>query len=162
TILLTMPSIGIGLIGTGFMGKAHAVAFNAVPSVFGHILRPELRMVCDVDADQTRTKAEELGFERWTTDWRKLVRDPGVDLVAIATRNHWHREMAVAALEARKHVYCEKPMAVSLADAEAMAEAADKSDRVTLLGYSFAKNPALFTAKRLLDEGFIGKVFDFR
>ena len=144
------------------MGKAHAIAFNSVSSVFGDILRPKLRLLCDVDAERTQAKAGEFGFERWTTEWRELVSDPSVELVAITTPNHLHCEMAVAALTAGKHVYCEKPMAISLAEAEAMADAADKSDRVTLLGYSFAKNPALFTAKRLLEEGMIGRVFDFR
>jgi predicted dehydrogenase len=144
------------------MGKAHAIAFNAVSSVFGDILRPQLRLLCDLDALRTKAKAEEFGFVRWTTDWRALVTDPSVELVAITTPNHWHREMAEAALAAGKHVYCEKPMALSLMDAEAMAAAAAKSDRITLLGYSFAKNPALFSAKRLLDEGLIGRVFDFR
>jgi predicted dehydrogenase len=157
-----MSTIGIGLIGTGFMGKAHAVAFNAVSAVFGDIVRPRLRLLCDVDPERTKTKAEEFGFERWTTDWREVVSSPAVDVVAITTPNHLHREMAVAALAAGKHVYCEKPMAVSLADAEAMASAAGKCDRTTLLGYSFAKNPALFAAKRLVEEGMIGRVFDFR
>jgi predicted dehydrogenase len=130
--------------------------------VFGDILRPKLRWLCDVDAERTQAKAEEFGFERWTTEWSELVSDPSVELVAITTPNHLHREMAVAALAAGKHVYCEKPMAISLADAEAMADAADKTNRITLLGYSFAKNPVLLTAKRLLEEGMIGRVFDFR
>jgi predicted dehydrogenase len=160
--LLTMPTIGVGLIGTGFMGKAHAVAFNAVSAVFGDIIRPRLRLLCDLDPERTKAKAEEFGFERWTTDWREVVSDPAIDVVAITTPNHLHREMSVVALAAGKHVYCEKPMAVSLADAEAMADAAGKSDRITLLGYSFAKNPALFFAKRLVEEGMIGRVFDFR
>jgi predicted dehydrogenase len=157
-----MATVGIGLIGTGFMGKAHAIAFNSVSAVFGNILRPRLRLLCDIDPERTKTKAAEFEFERWTTDWREAVDDPTVEVVAITTPNYLHREMAVAALAAGKHVYCEKPMAGSLTDAEAMADAAAKSDRITLLGYSFAKNPALFTAKRLVEEGMIGKVSDFR
>jgi predicted dehydrogenase len=157
-----MATIGIGLIGTGFMGKAHAIAFNAVSAVFGHITRPQLRLLCDVDPKRTEQKSEEFGFERWTTNWREVVNDPLVEVVAITTPNHLHREMAVAALESGKHVYCEKPMAVSLSDAEAMAIAASRSDRITLLGYSFAKNPLLLAAKQLVEEGLIGKVFDFR
>src|SRR6202011_5154204 len=156
------PSIGIGLIGTGFMGKSHAIAFHAVSSVFGNILRPKLHVVCDVDPKRTQTKAEEFGFENWTTHWQEVLDDPSVQIVSITTPNHLHREMAVAALEKGKHVYCEKPMAVSLSDAKQMANAAAASDRVTLLGYSFAKNPALFAAKRLLEEGLIGEVFEFR
>jgi predicted dehydrogenase len=157
-----MPTIGIGLIGTGFMGKAHAIAFNSVSAVFGDVLRPRLRLLCDVDAKRTQQKAEEFGFDRWTTDWREIVNDSSVDVVAVTTPNHLHREMTVAALQAGKHVYCEKPMAVSLADAEAMAEAATKSNRITLLGYSFAKNPLLLAARRLVEEGMIGQIFDFR
>jgi predicted dehydrogenase len=157
-----MSIIGIGLIGTGFMGKAHAIAFNSVSAVFGDVLRPRLRLLCDVDAERTQRKAEEYGFDRWTTDWREVVTDDSVEVVAITTPNHLHREMALAALAAGKHVYCEKPMAVSLADAEAMAASSAKSDRITLLGYSFAKNPALFAAKRLVEEEMIGNVFDFR
>ena len=102
-----MQTIGVGLIGTGFMGKAHAIAFNSVASVFGDILRPKLRRLCDVDAERTQAKAEEFGFERWTTEWGELVSDPSVELVAITTPNHLHHEMAVAALAAGKHVYCE-------------------------------------------------------
>src|SRR5260370_21360962 len=161
-IFLTMPTIGVGLIGTGFMGKAHAVAFNSVSGVFGDILRPKLRLLCDVDAERTQGKAEEFGFERWTTDWRTLVRDPSLEVVAITTPNHLHREMAVAALAPGKHVYCEKPMANSLADAKAMAGAAGHSNQITFLGYSFAKNPALSTAKRLLEERMIGRALQYR
>jgi predicted dehydrogenase len=159
---ILMATIGIGLIGTGFMGKAHAIAFNAVSSVFGDIQRPRLRFLADVEPKRTEQKAEEFGFERWTTDWREVVNDPSVEVVAITTPNHLHREMAIAALEAGKHVYCEKPMAVSLNDAEAMADAARRSDRITLLGYSFAKNPLLSAARRFVEEGLIGPVFDFR
>jgi predicted dehydrogenase len=157
-----MKSIGVGIIGTGFMGKTHAVAFNAVKAIFGDVPQPELRVLCDVDPERTRAKSEEYGFERWTTDWKNVVEDPAVEVVSITTPNHLHPEMAIAALEAGKHVYCEKPMAVILEDAEKMAAAARKSDRVTLLGYAFAKNPALFTAKRLIDDGVLGDIFDFR
>jgi predicted dehydrogenase len=158
-----MKSIGVALIGTGFMGKTHAVAFNAVKAVFGDVPRPDLRVLCDVDPERTRAQAEEFGFTRWTTDWKSAVEDPDVGLVSITTPNHLHRPMAIAALEAGKHVYCEKPMAVLLPDAEAMAEVARKTtDSVTLLGYAFAKNPALFMAKRLIDEGLLGEIFDFR
>jgi predicted dehydrogenase len=147
-----MDTIGIGLIGTGFMGKSHALAVGAVKATFGNLPRPLLEIVCDVDEQQTQLKAEEFGVRRWTTDWRSVVQDPKVDVVSITPPNRFHREMAIAALEAGKHVYCEKPMALTLTDSTAMAAAARRSGCVTLLGYGFAKNPALFNAKRLIEE----------
>src|SRR6185503_6972832 len=102
-----MKEVRIGLIGTGVMGKAHAIAFKNVPLVFGNEpARPRLEVVVDVDA--VRAWAENFGFARCTTDWREIVEDPNVDLVDITTPNHLHAEMAIAAAEAGKHVYCEK------------------------------------------------------
>jgi predicted dehydrogenase len=157
-----MQSIGIGLVGTGFMGKCHALAYGIVKAVFGEVPRPRLVLLCDVDPAHTSAKASEFGFERWTTDWQALIADPNVDLVAIATPNELHKEIATAALAAGKHVHCEKPMALTLADAEAMAAAARTATGKTLLGYNYVCNPAVQHAKRLIAEGVIGEVFDFR
>ena len=109
-----MNSIGIGLIGAGFMGKCHALAFGAVKAVFGDVPRPKLEMLCDVPLARARDAAARFGFARATDDWRALVEDPKVDLVSITTPNALHHEMALAAIAAGKHVYCEKPMAVTL------------------------------------------------
>ena len=96
-----MAGIGVGLIGTGFMGKCHALAFGAARAVFGDVPEPRLEMLCDVPADAAAEMASQLGFARATDDWRALVEDPRVDLVSITTPNNLHREMAVAALNAR-------------------------------------------------------------
>lgn len=157
-----METIGIGLIGTGFMGKCHALAYNAVKAVFGDVPRPQRVLLCDVDGQSTAARAAEFGFERWTTDWRALVADPQVDLVAITVPNGLHKEIATAALAAGKHVHCEKPMALALGDAEAMAAAARIARGKTLLGYNYVRNPAVQHAKRLIRDGVIGEVFDFR
>ena len=110
-----------------------------------------------------RKGADEFGFARATTNWRDLLADPAVHLVSITSPNGMHREMAVAALEAGKHVWCEKPMALALADAEAMAAAARRANgQVTALGYGYLRNPALQYAKQLIASGAIGDVFDFR
>jgi predicted dehydrogenase len=155
--------IGVGLIGTGFMGKCHAMAYGAVKAVFGDVPAIDRVVLCDVDASQATRKAHELGFGRATTDWRDLLADPAVQLVSVTSPNGMHREMAVAALEAGKHVWCEKPMALTLAGAEAMTEAAAKAKgQVTALGYAYLRNPVLRHAKQLIKEGAIGEVFDFR
>jgi predicted dehydrogenase len=154
--------IGVGIIGTGMMGKCHSLAFNAVKATFGNVPRPRLELLCDVEEQHVKEKASELGFARHTTDWRSLVTDPDIQIVSITTPNSCHPEMAIAALEAGKHVYCEKPMALTLEDAEAMTAAAREASGLTLLGYGFTKNPALLHAKRLIEAGTIGRVFDFR
>ncbi len=158
-----MNSIGVGLIGTGFMGKCHAMAYGAVKAVFGDVPAVDRVALCDVDAFHAKQKAAEFGFSRATTDWRDLLSDPTIHLISITSPNGMHREMAVAALEAGKHVWCEKPMALTLADAEAMTAAATKAKgQVTALGYAYLRNPALQYAKQLINEGVIGDVFDFR
>src|SRR4051812_10965998 len=104
-------SIGVGLIGTGFMGKCHALAWNAVAPVFGDVERPRLAVLADATQELAARKAAEFGFARATGDWRSLVEDPAVDVVSITTPNKFHAQTAIAALKAGKHVWCEKPMA---------------------------------------------------
>jgi len=151
-------SLGIGLIGTGYMGKCHALAWNGVKAVFGDGAKPRLVHLAEVNADIARTKADEFGFAKSTGDWRQLIADPEVDVVSVTTPNAFHAEMAIAALEAGKHVWCEKPMAVALADAERMAAAARKSGKVAVLGYNYIQNPLIRHIGALLEQGAIGTV----
>ena len=118
--------------------------------------------LCDVEPAHAAASAAAFGFARSTTDWRDLLSDPSIDLISVTSPNGLHREMAVAALEAGKHVWCEKPMALTLADARAMAEAAARSGKATALGYGYLQNPALQEARRLIAAGAIGTPFDFR
>ena len=124
-----MDRIGVGLIGTGFMGKCHALAYGAVRAVYGSMPVIDRVALCDVDASHAAASAAAFGFARSTTDWQSLVSDPEIQLVSVTSPNGLHREMAVAALAAGKHVWCEKPMALTLADAEEMAQAAADSGR---------------------------------
>jgi predicted dehydrogenase len=158
-----MERIGVGLIGTGFMGKCHAMAYGAVKAVFGDVPSVDRVSLCDVDRSHAGRRAQEWGFARATTEWRELLRDPGIALISVTSPNALHREMAVSALEAGKHVWCEKPMALTLADAEAMSKAAAKArGQATALGYGYLQNPALQYAKQLIAEDAIGEIFDFR
>lgn len=155
-------SIGVGLIGTGYMGKCHALAWNSVKAVFGDVPRPRLVHLAEVSSDLAMRRAEEFGFARATDDWRAVVADPDVEVVSITTPNAFHAEMAIAALEAGKHVWCEKPMATVFADAQRMAKAARDSGRVAILGYNYIQNPMIRHIGRLLEEGAIGTVNHIR
>ena len=115
--------LGVALIGTGFMGKCHAMAWRNVATVFGGT-HPRLEVLCDTPADRARAFAGQFGFARASDDWRATVADPAVDVVSITAPNGLHRPMAEAALRAGKHVWLEKPMALSLDDARAMAATA--------------------------------------
>ena len=120
-----MAEIGVGIIGTGFMGECHALAFSAVTPLFQPGLRPRLEVVADVNAPAAERARDRFGFARATGDWRELVADPRVELVSITAPNILHKEMALAAIAAGKHVYCEKPLALTAADARELTLAAE-------------------------------------
>lgn len=157
-----MESVGVGLIGTGFMGKCHAMAYTAVATVFGLAPRPRLELLCDVPAERAAEWATAFGFARSTDDWRALVSDPAVDVVSITTPNALHPAMAIEAARQGKHVYCEKPLALTLEDAEAMAAAVREAGVKSLVGYNYTRNPAIAHARRLIGQGAIGRPLHFR
>ena len=154
--------IGIGLIGSGFMGKSHALAFGAVKAVMGDVPTPRLEVLCDTPLEKASRMAEQFGFSRAVDDWKSLVNDPRVDLVSITTPNHLHYEMALKAISAGKHVYCEKPLALTLNQAAEMAKAAETAKVKTMVGYNYIKNPAFTHAQRLIADGEIGDIVHFR
>lgn len=157
-----MSEIGVGLIGTGFMGKAHALAYGAVKAVMGDVPAVRRAVLAETPAEKAVAMADQFGFARATGDWRAVVADPEVQVVSITTPNGMHRDMAVAALAAGKHVWCEKPMALTLADAREMAAAARASGKKTRLGYNYTANPAFTHACRLVAAGEIGRVVHVR
>jgi predicted dehydrogenase len=145
------------------MGKAHATAFKNVPLVFGNKPgKPVLEVVADVDARALEKWAGEFGFARWTTNWREIIADPSVDVVDITTPNALHAEMAVAAAEAGKHIYCEKPLATTSADAARIVSAVEKSGVISIVGFNYLKNPAQAFAKQLIESGELGEITLFR
>jgi len=154
--------LNVGLIGTGFMGKCHALAFRAAPAVFPHLPKLNLATLADIDPDVARDAADTFGFASSTSDWRALVEDPAIDIVAITSPNFLHQAMAEAAIQAGKHVYCEKPLALDAAGAKAMTTAAEAAGVKTLVGYNYLHNPAIKLAKDILDSGEIGEIVHFR
>jgi predicted dehydrogenase len=155
-------ALGIGLIGTGYMGKCHALAWNGVAPVFGDVERPRLVGLAEVNPELAAKKAAEFGFERSTGNWRDLVADPEIAVISVTTPNQFHAEMAIAALEAGKHVWCEKPMATSFADAERMLAAQRASGKAAVMGYNYIQNPLIRHMKALIEEGAIGALTHVR
>jgi predicted dehydrogenase len=158
-----LKDIRIGLIGTGGMGKAHATAFKNVPLVFGNEPgRPVLEIVADIDAKAVEKWAGEFGFAHWTTNWHEIVEDPRVDLVDITTPNSLHAEMAIAAAQAGKHIYCEKPLATTSVDAARIVAAVEKAGVISIVGFNYLKNPAQAFAQQLIASGELGEITLFR
>ena len=154
--------LGVGLIGSGFMGKTHALGFAIASRVFDLPFDVDLAVLADVDAATAERAAGSLGFRRSTGNWRELLDDPEVQVIDITTPNTLHREMALAAIAAGKHVYCEKPLAPTAAEALEMTQAAAKAGVATQVGFNYLKNPMLGLAKRLIEAGEIGEVRTFR
>src|SRR4051812_42413889 len=158
----SVPEIGVAMIGSGLMAKSHTMGYRNVEAVYGTTpFRPRFTVLADAREDLARTGAESLGYRRWTIDWREAVTDPEVDVVDIVTPNFLHKEIAMAAIAAGKHVYCEKPLALSASDAKEMCEAAEKAGVKTLVGFNYLRNPAIAEARRLLDEGALGDIWTF-
>ncbi|WP_339115137.1 Gfo/Idh/MocA family oxidoreductase [Thioclava sp. GXIMD2076] len=156
-------TLKIGLIGSGFMGQAHADAFRRAAMLYPDLpAQPELYMLADATETLAAKAAARFGFARSTGDWRQLVSDPEVDVVDITSPNALHHEMALAAIAAGKHVYCEKPLSVTVAEAEEMEDAARRAGVKTMVAFNNIKTPAAMLAKQLIEAGEIGQPMRFR
>jgi predicted dehydrogenase len=152
--------VNIALIGYGFMGRAHSNAFLQAPHFFETGIRPRLKVVCGRNAAAVELMAARWGWEETATDWRAVIDRPDIDAVDIAVPNYLHAEIAIAAAQAGKMVFCEKPLATTLEDAERMADAARKVR--TLVWFNYRRVPAIAFTRQLIDRGRIGRVFHYR
>ncbi|WP_348760583.1 Gfo/Idh/MocA family oxidoreductase [uncultured Salinisphaera sp.] len=159
-----MPKIlNVGIIGTGYMGQAHAEAFRRAAALYPDLpRRPHLYAVADIDAAAAENARHRFGFDRAYDDWRALIADPSVEAVSITAPNALHHEMALAAIAAGKAVYLEKPMAMTVAEAEEMTEAARAAGVITAVSFNNIKQPAVMLARQLIDAGDIGQPIRFR
>ncbi len=157
-----MTKIGIGIVGGGYMGKAHAVAMQSVGAVFNTRLRPTLEMVCATTPASAETYRQAYGFARATADWRVLVADPLVEAIIIASPQETHRAIAEAAFALGKPVFCEKPLGAGLADSKAMVAAAEAAGVINMTGFNYVRTPATQFARELVASGQIGNVVWFR
>ncbi|MEO6609325.1 MAG: Gfo/Idh/MocA family oxidoreductase [Aestuariivirga sp.] len=153
-----MTQIGIGIVGGGYMGKAHAVAMAAVAAVFDTDLRPSLEMISTTTEDGAAVKARQFGFKRSTSDWHALIDDPTVQAVVIASPQNTHHDIALAAFERSKHVLCEKPLGLNLEQSRAMVAAAEKSQCINMVGFNYIRTPASQLARQIIARGEIGEI----
>ncbi|MEU2246587.1 Gfo/Idh/MocA family oxidoreductase [Streptomyces sp. NPDC019224] len=153
------PTLGIGMVGYAFMGAAHSQGWRTAGHVFDLPMRPVLAAICGRDRTAVEAAAGRHGWAAAETDWRALIARDDVQLVDICTPGDSHAEIAVAALEAGKHVLCEKPLANTVAEAEAMTAAAGRAaarGRAAFVGFNYRRVPALAHARRLIAEGRLG------
>ncbi|MEZ8097840.1 MAG: Gfo/Idh/MocA family oxidoreductase [Amylibacter sp.] len=157
-----MSRLGIGIIGGGYMGKAHAAAYGSVGTLFETTLRPELEMVCATSISSAEKYQKNYGFKSATTDWKEVVNNPYIDAVVIASPQSTHCEIALAAFKNRKHVFCEKPLGASVEESRTMLTAAEASGMVHMTGFNYIRTPASQYARQLIVEGRIGDITWFR
>lgn len=154
--------LNIGLIGYKFMGKAHSNAFQRLSMFCEPSAEICLKAICGRDEEWVKESAKKFGWEAYETSWEKLVSREDIDVIDITAPSNFHKEIAIAATECGKHVFCEKPLALNLKDAREMYKAAEKAKVKHQIGFNYRFAPAMQLAKKLIDEGKIGKIFHFR
>ncbi len=160
--VLLMKTLNVGLIGYGFMGRAHSNAFRKVNNFFDLEYRPVLKAVCARDQAKVKAFAEKWGYESYETDWRKLIARDDIALIDIACPNDMHKEIAIAAAKAGKRILCEKPLAMDGAEGLKMVQAVEKAGVPNMVWYNYRRAPAVTLAKQLIDEGRLGRIFHYR
>src|SRR5688572_6285757 len=154
--------LNIGLIGYGFMGRAHSNAFAKVNHFFDLDHQVVLKAVCARDASKVKGFAERWGYESAETDWRKLIQRDDIDVIDIATPNNTHAEIAIAAAKAGKWILCEKPLSMDGEEGKRMVDAVAKAKVPNMVWYNYRRVPAVTLAKKLIDEGRLGRIFHYR
>jgi len=152
----------VAIIGHNFMGKAHSNAWLQAARFFDIPLKPVLQVACGRNEKGLRTFADTWGWNHIETDWRKVIARDDVDVVDISTPQYLHHDIAISAARAGKHLFCEKPMALSVAEAEAMLNEAEKARVVHYLNHNYRRTPAVRLARQLIDEGKIGRIYHWR
>ncbi len=152
----------VALVGTKFMGRAHSNAYLKVAKFFNLPVMPVMHTLTARNEEQTKAFAERWGWQSWTTDWKAAVSNPEIDLVDVTTPNNAHAENSIAALEAGKHVACEKPLANTLENARQMVAAAEKAKGKTFVWYNYRRCPAIAFAYRLCQQGKLGRIYQIR
>jgi predicted dehydrogenase len=154
--------VGVGLVGYKFMGRAHSNAYRQVGRFFDLELSPRMRAICGRDEAGVKDAADTLGWEGYETDYRRLLERGDIDLVDVATPGNTHHEIAIAALEAGKHVLCEKPLANTLEESREMLDAARRAGTVNMVCFNYRRVPAVELARKLVEDGRLGEIRHWR
>ena len=154
--------LNIGMIGYGFMGRAHSNAYCKVGNFFKTQHRPVLKAACGRNEEAVKAFAENWGYESTETDWQALIARDDIDAVDICVPNNLHKEIAIAAAEAGKMILCEKPLSMDVAEGEIMCQAVEKAGVANMVWYNYRRVPAVTLAKNLIEEGRLGRIFHYR
>src|SRR5437870_11376018 len=152
----------VGMIGYGFMGRAHSNAYRQVGQFFPSQHQVVLKAACARKGDEIKKFADQWGYESTEMDWSKLLGRKDIDAVDICTPNNLHKEIAIAAAEAGKAILCEKPLAMNSAEGEEMCRAVEKAKVPNIVWYNYRRVPAVTFAKQIIDSGKLGKIFHYR
>lgn len=156
-------TLNIAMIGGGFMGKAHAMAYASMPMFFWPAPAvPHRKVVVDVTDDLAESARERFGFDEASSDWRAVIARDDIDVIDICTPNNVHAEIAIAAAKAGKHIICEKPLARGGEEAKAMLDAVEAAGVIHMVAFNYRRTPAVALAKKYIEEGRIGKILNFR
>ena len=154
--------LNVGMIGYGFMGRAHSNAYRKVGNFFDLRYQPVLKAACARNAESVQAFANTWGYESIETDWRKLLERDDIDVVDICVPNNLHREIALAAADAGKMILCEKPLSMNTAEGEEMCQAVESAGVANMVWYNYRRVPSVMLAKQLIDEGRLGRIFHYR
>ena len=157
-----MKELRIGMIGYGFMGKAHSNAYAQANHFFPSGIKPVMKALCARNAEKAQSFATNWGYESIETDWRKLLERKDIDAVDICTPNNIHKDIAIAAAKAGKMILCEKPLAMNAAEGEEMCESVEKAGVANMVWYNYRRVPAVTLAKQIIDSGKLGRIFHYR
>lgn len=157
-----MSQVRVGMVGYKFMGKAHSNAYRSLPMFFPESVKPEMKVICGRDPIALEKARKQFGWESSVTDWKELIQRDDVDLVDINAPSDAHKDIAIAAAKAGKHLFCEKPLALTLDDSREMLMEAEKAGVKHMVGFNYRFAPAVQLAKKLIAEGRIGKIYHFR
>lgn len=157
------PTLGIGMLGYAFMGKAHTNAFKKLPyMMYPPVAIPKLVAICGRNAEATAAAAQRYGYEGYYTDWREMIQNPAIQVFDNGGPNDAHAEPTIAAAQAGKHVFCEKPLARTAEEAKTMLDAVEKTGVKHMVAFNYRFVPAIVQAKRLIESGALGRIFHFR
>src|SRR5207302_7506710 len=157
-----LKPLNIGMIGYGFMGRAHTNGYKRVNDFFDLQYRPVLKAACGRDREKTQAFADQWGYESVETDWKALIARKDIDAVDVCTPNNTHKEIAIAAAKAGKMILCEKPLAMDSKEGEEMCRAVESAKVPNIVWYNYRRVPAVTFAKQLIDQGRLGRIFHFR
>lgn len=157
-----MKKLNVAMIGYKFMGKAHSNAWRQVSKFFDTPFEPVMKTICGRNEEDVKQAADAFGWQEHSTSWQQVIERKDIDIIDICTPGDTHMEIALAAAEAKKTVFCEKPLANTLAESEKMLDAVQRNNVIHMICHNYRRAPAVVLAKQLINEGRVGDLYHYR